>query len=454
MSSNSLPSPALAYSRPVPRYTSYPPATQFHDLPAETRQEALAQIETDQTLSLYLHLPFCEKMCYYCGCFTTITKREDRVQSYLDTLIREIELVAPLLPENAPVVHMHFGGGSPTILNAQEFTLLADTLHKHFNITQDAEIAIEADPRQMTEEKIASYAAGGMNRISFGVQDFNAPTLAAVNREQDISLTQDAVAHCRKHGIHDINFDLMYGLPHQSVETMQRTVAQAIEMNPSRIAFFGYAHVPWMKKHMNAMDCAAMPEMLLRYNLFKAGCAALEEAGYHALGIDHFVKADDTLYQQFQRGKLQRNFQGYTADPASVLVGLGASAISTLPYGYVQNKADIKGYQEAISQNQFPATRGWKYHENDKTQAAIIEAIMCYFTVDLSTFSAQPQKDFQQARERLKPLEEDQLIAWENHTLTITQEHQLMARLVASAFDSYTPWEETSSVTQRHAQAI
>ncbi len=447
---------ALAYSRPVPRYTSYPPSTQFHDLDEHVRLNALSEIQNGQSLSLYIHLPFCGSLCYYCGCFTTVTQRADRISTYLQSLAEEIRMVSALMPPDSKVVHMHFGGGSPTMLSPTEFSALYGSLKQYFHFSPQAEIAIEADPRQLNEEKISCYAQCGINRISFGVQDFYQPTMIAVNRRQEASLTQNAVELCRKYGISRINFDLMYGLPHQTVNSIHETIALAASMHPSRIAFFGYAHVPWMKKHMNALDCEAMPDTQLRYDLFKTGCAALAREGYKMVGIDHFVKTDDEMYRHAMEHTLHRNFQGYTADPASVLIGFGASAISKLPYGFVQNKADIAAYQHAVSTGNLAPARGWKAQQGDSVRAAIIESIMCYFEADLASFSPTPQQDFQQAFERLQPFIRDGVVRWADDKLVIEKEPPLMARLVASAFDTYTAWTDCAHAapTGKHAQAI
>lgn len=448
----------LAYDRPAPRYTSYPPATVFADISdPQWRNRALASIPGGERVSLYLHIPFCAQLCYYCGCFTTITRKTDRVTRYLDALIAEARLISTRLPEGVTVGHIHFGGGSPTMLSPAQFKELMAAIRQCFSVAPDAEIALEADPRQVNEAKIATYAQCGVNRVSFGVQDYDPRVLEAVNREQGAELSWKGIQWCREYGIRGVNFDLMYGLPHQSVESMAETIAMAADMAPSRIAFFGYAHVPWMKSHMKAMDLAAMPDASLRYELFAAGREQLEHSGYMPVGIDHFVEPGDSMYLAWQNHTLRRNFQGYTTDAMPVLIGLGASAISKFPEGYIQNKADVTAYESACATGQLPPVRGWRLQENDAVYAAVIESLMCYFEVDLTRFGHQETHTaFAQSHRRLASFISEGIVSWENNRVRIAREPQLMARLVASAFDQYTPWpgETDMEAPPRHARAV
>ncbi|MBN67585.1 MAG: oxygen-independent coproporphyrinogen III oxidase [Rickettsiales bacterium] len=445
----------LAHDRPAPRYTSYPPATQFADFEDTTwRDTSLRAVREDARISLYIHVPFCSKLCYYCGCFTNVTRKPERINRYIDALLAEANMVAQRLPRGVTIAHLHFGGGSPTQLDAMQFRDLMNGLRSAFQFEPNADIAIEADPRQLTEAKIAAYAQSGINRISFGVQDFCPQVLHAVNRDQGPSLSWQGVQWCRAYGITNINFDLMYGLPHQTAESITETVQLAADMAPSRIAFFGYAHVPWMKNHMQAIDLEAMPGASARYDMFHAGLNALEETGYHAVGIDHFVAADDPMYLAWKQHTLKRNFQGYTTDALPTLIGLGASAINHLPHGYIQNKVDMAAYESACACGELPPSRGFLTQPGDEAHAAIISDIMCYFAVDLQPYS--DTVDLEKARTRLQPLIDDGLVVWEGTRLHIPHEPQLLARLVAAAFDAYTPWPKTDGAPhpQRHAQAI
>lgn len=454
MSAKSL---VLSYDRPAPRYTSYPPATQFadsHDVSLRTRM--LEQLTGQERLSLYVHIPFCSQLCYYCGCHTNITRKSERLVRYLVALEQEIRTIARHVTQGCVVGHVHFGGGSPTMLAPEQFIYLNKVLREVFSIADEAEIALEADPRQLSEDKISAYAKCGVNRISFGVQDIDAQVLASVNREQPFSLTQAAVRLCRDVDISQINFDLMYGLPYQQVETVEETMHMALTLSPSRIAFFGYAHVPWMKQHMKAMDLAALPDSDRRYDLFKAGSRILTQAGYQAIGIDHFVQKQDLMYDAWNRRTLRRNFQGYTTDAMDALIGFGASAISQFPGAYVQNKADTGSYETALAQGVLPPVRHIQVQPHDTMQAQIIESLMCYFEANLDEWSSRPREDFARAFRRLESMTESGVLAWRGNQLYVRQEPQLMARLVASAFDDYTPWpDEIDTIALlRHAKAV
>jgi len=458
----SLKNTILSLDRAAPRYTSYPPATQFRDsVTADDQVRALQQMPDGSEISLYLHIPFCAKLCYYCGCFTTVTRKAERIEAYLEALKQEAQLVRRLLPQHLSVTHLHFGGGSPTMLTAPQFEGLCRRLRQDFSIAPQAEIAIEVDPRQLNEAKVAAYALAGVNRISLGVQDFNDQTLQSVNRRQPFSLSWAAVHWCRDYGIERINLDLMYGLPYQTVQTLRETLRLAIALNPSRIAFFGYAHVPWMKKHMKAMDMAAMPDASLRYDLYMVGREALLAAGYQQIGIDHFVRPDDPMAQAFAQRTLHRNFQGYTTDTAHHLIGLGASAISDTPAGYAQNINDIARYQELVQADRLPIHRGVPRAPLDDLCAQIIEQLMCYHEVDLAPIvSRHGQGDdvVATALARLEPLITKGVLEREGLRLRVPEEAALVTRLVASAFDHYTPWEASASAcvqeAPRHARAV
>lgn len=449
----------LSYDRPAPRYTSYPPATQFHErIAPNAREKMLASIADDARISLYLHIPFCHQLCYYCGCFTNVTRKQERITRYLNALTREIQMTAQRLGDGVQLGHLHFGGGSPTMLSADDFRDLMHRIRACFTIADDAEIAIEVDPRQLNEAKVAAYAQCGVNRMSFGVQDLNQQVLKAVNRVQSVSTICKGVQLCRDYGISHINFDLMYGLPHQTVESITQTIALASTFAPTRMAFFGYAYVPWMKKHMQALDMNALPDASLRYDLFKAGCESLQQQGYHPVGIDHFVRKQDPMFLAHQQRTLHRNFQGYTTDAHPTLIGLGASAISHSEWGYVQNKAEIAAYENALEQGDYPPLRGWVQREQDATFASVIEEIMCYFEVDLARFAIPSALFFAPQRKKLQPLIEDGIIHWNGDQLRILKEPQLTARLVASAFDRYTPWAENNNEQRspicHHARAV
>lgn len=448
-----LKSRILALDAATPRYTSYPPATAFKaDFPEETHRSWLAELSAHQTASLYVHIPFCEKLCYYCGCFTSISARDERIEAYVDDLICEIGLVHNTLSQPVVLSHLHFGGGSPTFLKPALFTRIIKEIRRHFSFTPTAEIAVEADPRQMSEGRIATFALSGVTRISLGMQDTNQEILSAVNRPQPFYLSWDAARLCREYGINQINLDLMYGLPGQTVKTITATIETALTLQPDRVAFFGYAHVPWMKKHMQMIDKLQMPDTSSRYDLYETGRALLINAGYLPVGIDHFVRPTDSMAQALKNRTLQRNFQGYTTDTAPALIGLGASSISKFPQGYAQNTADFRLYHDKIAQGHLPLNKGFSLQVTDKARSAVISEIMCYMASDLVKVAAHhhlPENYFSSDIERLKPLQNSGLVSVEGSLIHILHPH--VARLAASCFD---PMTSESTLQNRHSRAI
>ncbi len=443
----------LAFDAAAPRYTSYPPATAFvPDFSGKTQSEWIKAVPQGQPISLYIHIPFCEKLCYYCGCFTTISSRGERIEAYIDDLIREIELLCAHLPPDPVLSHLHFGGGSPTILSPRLFMRLMAVISAHFTFTPRAEIAVEADPRQMNEARIAGFASSGVNRISLGMQDIDETVLSAVNRPQPFHLSWNAVQLCREYNIHHINLDLMYGLPGQSVATIQKTVETALTLKPDRVAFFGYAHVPWMKKHMRVMNNLEIPDASLRYDLYETGRAILLDAGYLPVGIDHFVRPSDSMAHALGNRTLQRNFQGYTTDTAPVLLGLGASSISKFPQGYSQNIADLRLYHEKLDSGVLPVNKGLHLRPEDIAYGAVISELMCYMAVDLQQIIKRYHLKadcFAPAFTQLAPLQKSGLVTIDG--LFIRVHHPHVARLAASCFD---PMMDTMPLQNRHSRAV
>lgn len=453
MTENILKSRILAFDAATPRYTSYPPATGFKaDFPEETYRSWLAGLTHDEPVSLYAHIPFCEKLCYYCGCFTSISGRDDRIESYVDDLICEMELVHNALSTPITLSHLHFGGGSPTILKPVLFTKMIREIRQRFSFTPTAEIAVEADPRQMSEGRIATFALNGVTRISLGMQDINQKILYAVNRAQPFHLSWNAVRLCREYGINQINLDLMYGLPGQTVQTITATIETALTTKPDRIAFFGYAHVPWMKKHMQMMDGLQMPDSSLRYDIYEAGRTLLMDAGYLPVGIDHFVRPTDSMAHALGNRTLQRNFQGYTTDTARALIGLGASSIGKFEQGYAQNVADLRLYHEKILQDRLPLNKGFSLQVSDKARGTIISEIMCYMAADPSQIAEHyhlPKDYFASDIARLKSLQDGGLVSIEGSFIRILHPHA--ARLAAYCFD---PMSNKSPLQNKHSRAI
>ncbi len=443
----------LAFDAAAPRYTSYPPATAFHTgFTPEDYAHWLSALPAAKPVSLYVHVPFCRKLCYYCGCHTTISGKDDRIHAYIDNLLKEISLVSRHMPTRMDLSHLHFGGGSPTILKSAVFTKVMKAISDHFNLLPTAEIAIEADPRQMDEARISCFASNGVNRISLGVQDIDQKVMRAVNRPQPFHLSWNAVHLCRLYGIKNINLDLMYGLPGQTVKGIKHTIETVLTLKPSRIAFFGYAHVPWMKKHMDMIGDLSLPDASLRYDLYKAGADILEDAGYLPVGIDHFVRPSDSMAKALGNRTLKRNFQGYTVDEADTLIGVGASSIGKFHDGYVQNIADIRLYGQAIENGILPVNKGLSLTALDKIHAKIISEIMCFMAVDLdligTKYTLGPDY-FLPYLERIEPFLEQGMASLNGKFVMINHPH--MARLVARCFD---PMCSDIPQQNRHARAI
>jgi oxygen-independent coproporphyrinogen-3 oxidase len=441
------------YDRQVPRYTSYPPATQFREASGEALYTSWLE-KAQGDVSLYIHIPFCMKLCYYCGCNMRVVNSYDPIAAYLETLKKELSLLAERLDSTVRLTHIHFGGGSPTSIRPSDFKSLMGFIHARFTVSQTAEIGIEADPRNMSEGRIATYAGCGVNRISLGVQDFDEKVLEAINRRQPFFLTYDALELCRSYGIKNINFDLMYGLPHQTQETMINTIENAVLMRPSRIAFFGYAHVPWMKRHMNMIPSDSLPGRSLRYDLYTAGADILEKAGYCPVGIDHFVLPEDAMKKALDEGTLRRNFQGYTTDTASALIGAGVSSIGAFADGYIQNRTDIKLYHETVSKGSFAVAKVLEYKDADLVFKHVIEQIMCYLQVDLGTVEKNFNLSdgyFSPCLDALGSLLDDGIVSISGKAVTVSPEARVLARVVCQAFDCYA---DRDGCSNRHAAAV
>lgn len=373
------------YERRLPRYTSYPTAPHFHaGIDAATYRDWLGAIEPAATASLYLHVPFCAMMCWYCGCHTTVAKSYAPVGRYAELLAREIELVAAAIPHSLRVGHIHWGGGTPNMLAPDDLQRLFAVLRERFAVTTEAEIAVELDPRTLDRNKARALARCGVSRASIGIQDLDPHVQAAINRDQPYAMTAAAVEQLRAHGIERINADVMYGLPYQTAAGIEATIDQVLSLALDRLALFGYAHLPWMKPHQRLIPEAALPGAAERAEQYGRAGERLVARGYRRIGIDHFARDDDPLAQAAAAGTLHRNFQGYTTDAAPILIGFGASAIGGLPQGYVQNEASIAGWRERIAAGGFATSRGIALDADDRLRRAIIERLMCDLSVDLA----------------------------------------------------------------------
>jgi len=366
------------YAKPVPRYTSYPTAPHFHaGIGAETYGGWLARMPEGEPVSLYMHIPFCDSLCWFCGCHTRHTLKYEPVAHYFESLIKEVESVGTRLDGRSPVVEMQWGGGSPTILSAGDMQRLVETVRTHFAVSPDLAFGVEIDPRGFDAERVETLVRSGLTRASIGVQDFDPAVQAAINRHQSFAETADAVRALRKAGVASINIDLVYGLPYQTRDSVAATARAVLDLRPERIALFGYAHVPWMKKHQSMIDETLLAGPEERFAMANRVASLLTAAGYTRIGFDHFALPSDSLACAAAEGRLRRNFQGYADTPADTIIGLGASAIGRLPQGYVQNATPTGDYMRRIDADGLATVRGIALEGDDELRGYVVERLMC-----------------------------------------------------------------------------
>ena len=442
---------ALA-ERNVPRYTSYPTAPHFTaDVGSSVYAAWLTATPADATLSLYIHVPYCTEICRYCGCHTKATRRAEPLHAYADALISEIDLVAAAMTSRS-VVHLHWGGGTPSILGPERLARIVGKIAGHFDLSRLIEHAIELDPRQVTKPLADVLAALGVTRASLGVQEFSPHVQEAIGRIQPFETVRAAVDALRGAGVTRINVDLMYGLPGQTIADVEATADLAAALRPARLALFGYAHVPWFKANQKLIDEATLPGASERIEQARAAALRLAGHGYVPIGLDHFARVDDELAVAARTGRLRRNFQGYTTDPADALIGLGASAIGKLPQGFAQNAVDIAGYVRAVSQGALATVKGIAVSADDVLRGAIIERLMCDLAVDLEALppgAPRGASTFAHEWADLDALAAAGLITIEGSRITVTEAGRPFVRLVAAAFDAYLPQSRS-----RHSIAV
>ncbi len=430
-------------ARPAPRYTSYPTAPHFRAGAAPAAWEGqLSRIDAAAPVSLYLHVPFCRKMCWYCGCTMKLAARDETVADYAEALIAEIDLIADRLPARLRVSHLHWGGGTPTTLDPRDLARAMERLRARFDIGEHAEVAIETDPRTLTAEMASTIGALGFTRASFGVQEFDPAVQTAINRVQPPDMVARAAGMLRAAGVGGINFDLIYGLPHQTLETLLRTIWLSAAMKPDRLALFGYAHVPWMAKNQRMIPEAALPDSPARWAQAEAAAAALLAAGYVAVGIDHFARSGDALAGAAAQGRLRRNFQGYTTDSAETLIPFGASAIGRTPEGFAQNIAETGAWARAVRAGTPPVAKSCPTDADDRARGWVIERLMCDFAVDLDaarTRFAMAPDWCAEAFDALAPLAADGLVSLKETRVALTERGRPLVRVAAAAFDAYLP---------------
>lgn len=441
------------YGGAVPRYTSYPTAPHFSSEVTEDLYRAhLATLPPDQPISLYAHIPYCDTLCWFCGCHTKITRQYKPVRSYTDTLVKELELLAEAMPGALRMSHMHWGGGSPTLLDVTDMRKLARAAIALFRPTEDFDFAVEIDPRETGPDRIEALAECGLTRASIGIQDFDPEVQKAINRMQSFEETEAAVRSLRQWGVRNLNLDLMYGLPFQSLERTLSTVDQAVSLRPSRVALFGYAHVPWMKSHQRLIPEDALPGPEERLEASQAAAERLIAAGYRQIGLDHFALPGDSMSKAQEDGTLRRNFQGYTTDQAETLLGVGASSIGRLPTLFTQNEPSLKSHARMVEEGHLPIAKGVRLSTDDRLRAKVIERLMCDFSVDIQALCSEFESDpvsLADAAPAIQSMAADGLVTWEDMQLTVTEIGRPYVRQVAACFDKY-----FTQRAQKHSQAV
>ena len=420
----------------VPRYTSYPTALEFDRFSGQEYQQWLQSLNKKEGYSLYLHIPYCEEMCLFCGCFTKITKHRKPIEDYINYLVKEIKLVASHIDTKIAIKHVHFGGGSPSLLSPKNLSIIMDSLRENFHFLENIEIAMEIDPRTTDYDKIQSYAKEGFNRISMGIQDFDPKVQEAVNRIHSFEDIEQIFHWLRESGINNINADIMYGLPYQNNDIIKNTLDKIISLSPSRIAAFAYAHVPWMRKHQRLIPQEAIPGGKERLEMIRLINYQLNQASYVTVGIDHFAKQSDSMAIGLHEKNLRRNFQGYTTDKADNLIGLGISSIGSLPKGFIQNETNMTTYKQLLDQDELPITRGYSLKGNDLIIRDIISQIMCYQKVNLEQIITKYNLPNDIFDKNIKLINQIPSLASVDEK-NITIKDHIFARKVAAVFDHY-----------------
>lgn len=438
------------YSKPGPRYTSYPTALEFTDTFGYTSYlEKLHSQDPVRPLSLYFHLPFCKNACYFCGCNVVFTSKEDKKERYIDYLTRELEILSTHIDVNRSVIQLHFGGGTPTFFDADQLHRIITAIKSHFkNFAPDAEISCEIDPRHIDEAQMKVMSEAGFNRVSFGIQDFDEKVQVAVHRVQPYDITKAAMDLARKYNMVSVNVDLIYGLPYQSLETFKKTLDLAISLDPDRFAVFNYAHVPWLKKTMRKIDETTLPTPAEKLAIMRYTIDYMEDKGYRLIGMDHFAKPEDDLFKAIEKGELHRNFQGYTTKGGADLIGVGLTSIGEGVDYYAQNFKEMELYENAIDAGKLPYERGVSLSEDDRIRQYVIMELMSNFKLDIKRFEALHKVKFAEyfsdALDALKPFEADDLLSITELSIICSPTGTLLIRNIAMVFDAY---------MKRHAQS-
>ena len=377
-----------AHGGAAPRYTSYPTAPHFNQTVDQLSVRSWLRNGSNNPVSLYIHIPYCDRLCWFCGCHTQHTKKYEPIQRYIGDLCREVALLASVRTEKLNVAEIHLGGGSPSLLRPEELETLREALHTGFNILPDAQISVEFDPTDLSTSMLKFFQAFGVNRASIGVQDFDIKVQEAINRPQSFEDTMRIVKGLRDHGVTSVNIDALYGLPYQTMDTLEETLEQVGTLDPDRIALFGYAHVPWVKPHQRLIPESALPDLYDRFWQARYAEMILKDQGYDMIGMDHFAKPDDPLSIAYRRKEVRRNFQGYTTDRCATLVGLGVSSISRFEGGYAQNVKSVHEYRRALDAGELPVAKGISFSGLNMAWGAAIDELMTYFSITPHTLRA------------------------------------------------------------------
>ncbi len=424
----------------VPRYTSYPTAPQFgKDIGGDTFADWVRALAPGSRISLYIHIPFCRRLCWFCACRTQGTSSDAPVIAYVETLKAELALLRAALPEGVTLSRLHWGGGTPTLLLPAQMRDLAGAIFDVVPLGPDSEFSVEIDPNEIDDARLDALAAAGMNRASIGVQDFDAEIQAIIGRDQSYEITQAAVQAIRARGVRSLNADILYGLPNQTNAKLAASVQKLLSLSPDRVALYGYAHVPWMARRQQMIPSDTLPRPEERLDLFETARRLFEWDGYDEIGIDHFARPEDGLGRAMRAGTLRRNFQGYTDDTAEALVGLGASSISRFPQGYAQMNPATSGWTKAVRAGQFATTRGHVFRGDDLLRARIIEALMCDFAVRKAELSSRFDVTAEALDALFAPVAE-KFAGYVTHDaagLSIPVRGRPLTRMIAAAFDAY-----------------
>ena len=431
----------VKYSRPGPRYTSYPTAPEFSDkFSYEDYLRELKNRDASRPLSLYLHLPFCRSACYFCGCNVIYTSKEDRKTRYMQYLQKELDLLAANLDTSAPVLQMHFGGGTPTFYGADQLDEIIKMIKAKFkNFSPEAEISCEIGPRFLTREQLDVLVSHGFNRVSYGVQDFDERVQKEIHRIQPYEITKNAVDMARAKGINSINMDLIYGLPYQTLESFKATLDKALTLSPDRLAVFNYAHVPWIKKSMRKFDEATLPSPKTKLEILKYTAEFFIKNGYKMIGMDHFAKPGDELFAALANGTLHRNFQGYTTKGGADLIGIGLTSIGEGQRYYAQNFKDMDEYEKALDSGVLPYYKGIYLTGDDLIRKAVIMSLMSNFALDIKAVEAKFDiKFFEYFKDDLVELENlSEFVTVTPEKISVNETGTLIIRNIAMCFDAY-----------------